>query len=149
MGAILPELKTKIRVAVDTSDIDKAISLCDDNFLGEVKDIFNDIKSTFEDGAERIADRAAEGLKSYQEMWIIQNKTIDTSQMIETLFVEPSGQSEYHVGPTALSEYGFPYPLVIELGSVKYEGKPFVAPAIENMVGEIEKYAQVEIIDKL
>ena len=148
IGAILPELKTRVKVTTDTSAIDKAISLCDDN-LSEVKDILNDIKSTIEEGAEGVADKASEGLKSYQELWIIQNKTIDTGQMIDTLFIEPSGQNKYGVGPTALSEYGFPYPLVIEMGSVKYEGKPFVKPALDNMVSDIEQYVQVEIINKL
>ncbi|MDR3063262.1 MAG: hypothetical protein LBU40_03875 [Methanobrevibacter sp.] len=149
MSAILPETGTKVKVEVDTSEIDKCLSSIDSDIFSPVVDIFNDLKKTIEDGANSVADNVAESIKSYQEMWIIQNKTIDTGQMIGTLFVEPSAQNEYNVGPTALSERGFPYPLVIEMGSSKYKGKPFVEPSIQNVEKDIGNIVQKEIINRI
>lgn len=150
MGAILSELKTRIKVKADTSSIDDCINKLDSDIFAPVIDTLNDMKSTIEkDIPDEIADRVAERTKSYQEQFIWMNGTVDTTQMVSTIFVEPSGQGGAEVGPTALSERGFPYPIVIELGSVKYEGKPFVDPSIDYIVKDIEEIGWEVVVSKL
>lgn len=149
MGAIIPEIKTRVKVEANTSEIDKCISSIDSAIFAPVIEQLTEIKTKINDGAEEVADKVSEGLKSCMEMWIIQNKTIDTEQMINTLFIEPSGQNSYEVGPTALSQDGFPYPLVIEMGSKYYPGKPFIEPSVANISSDINGIVKAEITDKL
>ena len=175
MGAIIPETGTLIKVEVNTDNIDKSINIVNNNpIFAPVNDILNEIKTKIIDGAERVAESASEKLKNYQELWIIQNKSIDTSQMVSTIFIEPVSNLEYEVGATALSETGFPYPIVIEEGSNPYviegdpylywegadhpvkrvhhpgiKARPFVAPALDNLEKDISKIAQIEITSKL
>lgn len=150
MGVILSELKTKVKVKSDTSQIDKAISSIDNDIFAPAIDILKKVKSTIENEIpNELADRVAEKIRSYQEQFIWMNGTVDTTQMVSTIFVEPSGQGGAEVGPTALSDRGFPYPIVIELGSVKYEGKPFVEPSLDYIEKDIQKIGYEVVISKL
>jgi hypothetical protein len=150
MGAILSELKTKVNVTTDTSQIDKAINSIDKDDFAPAIAILKAVKSTIENDIPSIlSDRVAERIKSYQEQFIRMNGTVDTTQMVSTIFVEPSGQNGSEVGPTALSDRGFPYPIVIELGSVKYEGKPFVEPSLNYIQKDIQRIGLEVVKDKL
>jgi hypothetical protein len=150
MGAILSELKTRVSVKTDTSQIDKAISSIDNDIFAPAIDILKTMKSTIEnDIPDALSDRVAERIRSYQEQFIYMNGTVNTTQMVSTIFVEPSGQGQSEVGPTALSERGFPYPIVIELGSVKYEGKPFVEPSLDYIQKDLQDLGLEVIVNKM
>ncbi len=150
MGAILSELKTRVSVKTDTSQIDKTINSLDKDVFAPAISILKNIKSKIEnDVPNALANRVAERIRSYQEQFIWMNGTVDTTQMVNTIFVEPSAQGEVDVGATALSEEGFPYPIVIELGSDKYEGKPFVEPSLNYIQKDIQKIGLEVVFGKI
>jgi hypothetical protein len=150
MGAIIPETGTRVTVKTDTSNLDKCISSIDKDIFAPVIDIFNEKKAILENEIpDELADVVSERMRSYQEQFIYMNGTVDTTQMVSTIFVEPSGQGQAEVGATALSEEGFPYPIVIELGSVKYDGKPFVEPSINYIEKDLQDLGLEVAIKKL
>lgn len=150
MGAIIPETGTKVKVTVDNSNIDNCVNGLDKDIFAPAIDILNEMKSTLEkDVPDELPDKVSLKIRSYQEQFIYMNGTVDTTQMVSTIFVEPSGQGQSEVGPTALSERGFPYPIVIELGSEKYNGKPFVEPSLEYIQKDLQDLSLQVVKDKL
>jgi hypothetical protein len=43
----------------------------------------------------------------------------------------------YHVGPTATSPTGYPYPLAVEFGTSRMAAQPFIRPSAEAVTGVI------------
>ena len=182
MGDIIPETGTKVTVKTDSQGLDDIINVIQsDEILSQVLspavEQLNKDKEALKEAATSLANAAAERIKSYQEQFISMNQSIVTGNMHDTIFVEP-GDGEAEVGATALSDDGFPYPVVIENGSrphviegnpllafywpkegtfvithsVQHPGtsaKPFVQPSLEYIDQDFEELVQSEVITKL
>lgn len=155
MGVIHDETGTEVIVKNDNQvAIDELINtIQSDPILSEVLspaiDKLKDDKKSINDGTNEFADAISEQLRSYEEQVIYMKGTVDTHQMVNTIFVEPKSEARYEVGATALSEYGFPYPVVVDGGSKFYDGKPFVLPAIEMIDTDLDGMFETTIMSNL
>ena len=155
MGA-WEELDTEISVEVDTSNIDYAISLCDEYFLEDVETMLNDIKKGIEEGSsEGVADLATRN-RSFQQQLITDTSVHPYASGMLGSSITEEQQDEYtwligtrinHIYPMAV-EYGrdsvepvhakvlFFYSLsgepVWTMHSGPAEPRPFVAPAYDK-----------------
>lgn len=154
MSVVISETGTKVIVKADDSGLEAVKNAIEsDPILSQVlapavQQIEKD-KQLLKDGANNLAEVASEQIRSYQEEYIRANGSIDTSLMVDTIFVEPDGEASYLVGATALSEYGFPYPVVVDGGSKFYAGAPFVKPSLESVTTDLDNMFNVEIINNL
>jgi hypothetical protein len=171
MGDIIPETGTEVTVNIDPSGLDQLINVIQgDKILSEVLapavDQLQKDKDTLKDSATNLANVIAERIKSYQEQFISMNQSIVTGNMHDTIFVDPQGDGEAEVGATALSEKGFPYPIVVEKGSdpheienafgrgitVQHPGtspKPFVGPSLDYIKQDVDELCGSEVTSKL
>ena len=179
MSVVISETGTKVMVKADDSGLEAVKNAIEsDPILSQVlapavQQIEKD-KQLLKDGANNLAEATSEQIRSYQEEYIRANGSIDTSLMVDTIFVEPDGEASYLVGATALSEYGFPYPVVVDGGSdphviegnpyLFWEGanhpvrsvmhpgtkpRPFVQPSLESAKSDMDSMFNVEIINNL
>lgn len=174
MGTIIPETGTKISVKTDSSGLDALIdTIQGDDILSQVlspavEQLQKD-KQALTDAGNNLANATAERIKSYQEQFIGMNQSIVTGTMQDTIFVDPQGDGETEVGATALSDKGFPYPIVIEKGSRSHwigspvlmsggwrfigqhpgtSPKPFVEPSLEYITRDLEEMIGAEVVSK-
>jgi hypothetical protein len=171
MGDVIPETGTQVTVTADSQGFDDIINVIQgDNILSQVLsnavDQLNKDKEALKESTTTLANAVAERIKSYQEQFINMNQSIVTGNMHDTIFVDPQGEGEAEVGATALSDRGFPYPIVIELGSdpheipnafgrgftVQHPGtkpKPFVQPSLDYIKQDIDELIGSEVVSKL
>jgi hypothetical protein len=183
MGDIIPETGTEVIVTTNSQGLDDIIdSIESDEVLSQVlapalEQLLRD-KQALETAADNLAMATAERIKSYQEQFIAMNQSVVTGTMQDSIFVDPSGygDGEVEVGATALSDEGFPYPVVIENGSrphpiegnpllafnwpgkgfiithsVQHPGtspKPFVEPSLEYISRDLEELVGAEVVSK-
>jgi len=181
MADIIPETGTKVTVTTNSQGLDDLINtIQSDDVLSQVlapavEQLQRD-KQSLEIAGNNLANATAERIKSYQEQFISMNQSIVTGNMHDTIFVEPQGDGEAEVGPTATNDDGFPYPVVIEKGSrphkiegnpllafdwpghgfiithsVQHPGtspKPFVEPSLEYITRDLEELVGVEVVSK-
>lgn len=183
MADIIPGTGTKVTVTHDPSGLDDIINAIQgDNILSQVLapavDQLNRDKKALETASTNLANSVAERIRSYQEQFISMNQSIVTGNMHDTIFVDPQGNGEAEVGATALSDDGFPYPVVVEKGSrphriegnpllafnwpaqgvfvithsVEHPGtspNPFVEPSLEYISRDLEELVTVEVVTNL
>lgn len=144
-------LDTTINVELETDNIDEAISYCNSNSaISGVGDILSDIKSTIEEASQEGVRLAAEDNKSMQELWIQQNNSIVTGNLLSSITIYQNSDTSWTVVPEA------DYAYYVEFGRgpvrpvsakalhffvegeevfTKYSGpsmpKPFVQPSFE------------------
>lgn len=183
MSSIIPETGTKITVNTDPTGLDTLIeTIQNDNILSEVlqpaiTQLEKD-KNTLKNSATNLANTVSERIKSYQEQFIAMNQSIATGNMHDTIFAGNIGEGEAEVGATALSEEGFPYPVVVEKGSrphpiegnpllafnwpakgvfmivhsVQHPGtspKPFVEPSLDYIRQDMDELFDTEVVSKM
>ena len=160
------ELDTEINTTVDTADIDDIIGRleAETGLIGEafepavslLSGLKKDVETGSEKGTEELADRA----RSLQELYIAMNGSIAKGQLINSIDKTYVGENHYLVG-TIIEHF---YPLCIEKGrgavrpvrakalhyftldgvevfsqySSPTEPKPYVEPAYENVLNEVE-----------
>ncbi|OEC87887.1 MULTISPECIES: hypothetical protein [Methanobacterium] len=181
MTDIIPETGTQVTVTADSQGLDDIINVIQgDNILSQVLapavEQLNKDKETLKESTTTLANAVAERIKAYQEQFISMNQSIVTSNMHDTIEVDPTGDGTAEVGATATSDEGFPYPIVIEQGSrphiiegnpllafnwngafvithsVQHPGtspKPFVAPSLDYIKQDTDELFNSEIMTKL
>lgn len=117
----IPDLTTTWNVNIKSDDIDEAIETIQSSPIlsvagDDVLQRLTDAKSELEGLATPVAQALGETQKSYQEQFIQMNQSIQTGNMMESITLETEGEGVVHVGNTASSPEGFPYPLSVEYG---------------------------------
>ena len=139
MTGFIPEITTTVETLVDTTSINDAINLMqDDDILSqcfsEIIDYLENKKDEFENIKDPLAEKMAESLSSHQGR-IIRGLHYQTGMMANSVDVSHDGDGVYLVGNTATSVDGFPYPLAIEKGTVGH----YVAPVTFDALHWIDK----------
>ena len=167
----IPEITTRVTVKVDTSELDKAISLAsNDEIISKIgiSDELTTIKSRLDKVSKQLPRVIGEDLRFNQEN-IISSKHHVTGMMAQSVDLSQDGP-DVLVGNTASSVDGFPYPLAIETGrrevfpvdakvlrwfegglggkpvfakkSKKVKADPFVQPSIDDTMYDIDRFLQ-------
>ena len=168
--AFIPEITTTWNVTVHDEKLEDAIKLAESDKListagSDVLDRLHKTKNDLETMGHDVAKSISETQKSYQEQFIRMNGTIRSRKMLNSIEVTEDGMGTVHVGNTAFSDEGFPYPLSIEHGRgpvypvkakllrwwdkngdvvfAKSAGpakaRPFVAPSQEYTLDDVDK----------
>lgn len=154
MTSIIHETGTQVIVKYNADGFEKVKDIIEsDPILSQVltpaaEQLGKDI-DTLKNKSTDFAKAVGEQIRSYQEEYIVANNTVDTGLMRDTILVETTGEAEALVGATALSEAGFPYPVVIDSGSKFYAGKPFVAPSLESIDKDLDDIFDTEIMTNI
>ena len=166
----IPEITTTWNVKVTDDELDKSIDLLNNDKIlsvagDEVLERLNTAKNELENLGHEVAKSIGETQKSYQERFIQMNGTIRTGMMLNSTEITEDGTGTVHVGNTASSIDGFPYPLAIEHGRgpvypinakvLRWFGdggepvfrrsagpakaRPFVAPSQEYTLDDVDK----------
>lgn len=117
----IPEITTTWNVNVKNPELEEAIELIkSDKILSiagdDVLERLESTKAELEGLADPVAMSIGETQKSYQEQYIRANGNISQGMMLNGTEITPDGVGTVHVGNTASSVEGFPYPLAIETG---------------------------------
>ena len=117
----IPEITTTWNVTVHDEKLEDAIKLAESDKListagSDVLDHLHKTKNDLETMGHDVAKSIGETQKSYQEQFIRMNGTIRTGMMLNSTEITEDGRGTVHVGNTASSVDGFPYPLAIEHG---------------------------------
>ena len=117
----IPEITTTWNVTVRDEKLEDAINtFTDDKILSiagaDVLERLQTAKNELEQTGHEVAKAIAETQKSYQEQYIRMNGTVKTGMMLNSVEITEDGTGTVHVGNTASSVEGFPYPLAIETG---------------------------------
>ena len=166
----IPEITTTWNVKVTDESLEKAISTFEDDKILSVAgtDVLNQLlkaKDDLESAGHEVAKSIGETQKSYQEQFIRMNQSVKTGMMLNSTEITEDGMGTVHIGNTASSVDGFPYPLSIEYGRgpvypvdkkvLRWFGdngepifrksagpakaKPFVEPSQENTLEDVDK----------
>ena len=166
----IPEITTTWNVQVTDEQLEESIDLLqNDKILSvageEVLERLLTAKNNLENLGHEVAKSIGETQKSYQEQFIQMNGTIKTGMMLNSTEITEDGMGTVHVGNTASSVDGFPYPLAIETGrgpvypiNAKVlrwfddggnpvfarsvgpaKARPFVAPSQEYTLDDVDK----------
>lgn len=150
----------RLKDAIDTFNNDKILSSAGADVLAGLESA----KAELENLGHQVAHAIGETQKSYQEQYIRMNGTVKTGMMLNSVEITEDGMGTVHVGNTASSIEGFPYPLAIETGRRTvypvnrkwlrwFEGgnpvfakkssattaKPFVEPSQMSTMEDVEK----------
>ena len=123
--SIIEELGVKVTTNIDTSELESLNGICP-----EYDEIINSIINTLKSDEPRVTEAVAESLSNNMTIIIAQQSYL-TGRMAESTVVEQSGNTA-DVGVTALSDEGFPYPLVIEFGRAEIYKSDGVLHWIQN-----------------
>ena len=166
----IPDLTTTWNVNIKSDDIDEAIETIQSSPIlsvagDDVLQRLTNAKSELEGLATPVSQAIAETQKSYQEQFIRMNQSVKTGMMLNSTEITEDGMGTVHIGNTASSVDGFPYPLSIEYGRgpvypvekkvLRWFGdngepifrksagpakaKPFVEPSQENTLEDVDK----------
>lgn len=102
----------RLEDAIDTFNNDQILSSAGADVLARLESA----KAELENLGHQVAHAIGETQKSYQEQYIRMNGTVKTGMMLNSVEITEDGMGTVHVGNTASSVEGFPYPLAIETG---------------------------------
>ena len=155
MGA-WDRLDTEISVETDTSDLDTAISNCDEYFTEDIKEYLQDLKKDVEEGSKNAVHDLAVRNRSFQQQIIAEVCTNPSGMLSSSIQEEEVGERtwligtiinhiyplavEYARGPVhpirakALVFYSDSGELIFRKSVGPAKARPFVAPAFEKTV---------------
>ena len=159
------ELDIGVEVELDTSDLDNAISIVGSNeyFADILVDELEKLREELNQNSDELAEDLAEKGKSFQQLAIGMNGTIASGALLNSIEIEADGERRYLVG-TTINHF---YPLVVEKGrgavvpvrakvlhfftqsgdevftrySKPFPGKPYVEPAYQQLLSEVDSIA--------
>ena len=154
-----------IGVELDTTDLDNAINIVGNNeyFADILSDELEQLKEELNQNSDKLAEDLAEKAKSFQQLAIGMNGTIASGALLNSIELEADGERRYLVG-TTINHF---YPLVVEKGrgavvpvrakvlrfftqsgdevftrySKPFPGKPYVEPAYQQLLSEVDSIA--------
>lgn len=159
------ELDIGVEVELDTTDLDNAINIVGNNeyFADILSDELEQLKEELNQNSDKLAEDLAEKAKSFQQLAIGMNGTIASGALLNSIELEADGERRYLVG-TTINHF---YPLVVEKGrgavvpvrakvlhfftqsgdevftrySKPFPGKPYVEPAYQQLLSEVDSIA--------
>ena len=148
MAGFIPEITTRITVNVDLSELDEAIGIVQSSEvlfdIGSLVDELESKKERITELKEPLGEAVAKGLQSNQEM-IISSKHYITGLMANSVDISSDGD-DFLVGNTAMSVYGFPYPLAIETGSHPHWVEPVTYDALHWVDSTGEHFSKGHVV---
>ena len=148
IGSYIPEVGTRVSVSIDTKGLDEVINTLKSDPTGSLfTDIISDLegkKGEFRQVEKDLSLSLSQQLVQEESDYIRSNHYV-TGNMANSTQIWKEGNDYAIVGPGAHNpKKNFPYPIIIEYGSSKYVGDPFIQDSIdrvdtkkENMIDEI------------
>ena len=134
MGA-WDELDTEISAEVDTSDIDTALSLCDEYFLEDVTEHLNELKKGMEDGTKEGLQDIAGRNRTFQQQLItdLEQHPYASGMLGSSITEEQQDEYTWLIG-TRINHI---YPMAVEYGRKGFSAEPGKVLWFYALSGEI------------
>lgn len=151
MSEIIESIATTVSVDIRDDAIDEVLGKLEDMPSGLVDDLINDLnekKNELNVVADDLALKISERLAENESNIIIDRGHVVSGNMAGSVQVFPDGVGSRQVSSTARSDKGYPYPPVIEYGSIFYPGDPFIQDAIDQTDKEVQELVD-EVVNEI
>ena len=152
MSEIIESIATTVSVDIRDDGIDEVLSKLEEmNSTGLLDEVISDLnqkKNELNVVADDLALKISEKLAENESNIIIDRGHVVSGAMAGSVQVFPEGIGSRQVSSTARSDKGYPYPPVIEYGSIFYPGDPFVQDAIDQTDKEVQELVD-EVVNEI
>lgn len=144
LGSYIPEMGTRVSVSIDTEGLDEAINVLKSDPTGSLfTDLISDLqgkKGEMRQAEKDLSLSLSQALVQEESDYIRSHHYV-TGNMANSTQIWEEGTNYAVVGTGAHnSRNNFPYPIIIEYGSRKFVGDPFIQDSIDRVDRTKENY---------